>query len=325
MTLLFSLAAIVTGFLLDLILGDPPGVPHIVRLMGVCISRLEKLLRRIFPKNPRGELWGGALMAAAVIIVFTAPVFIVLFFAYRFSPYLGFAAESLLIWQCLAMKSLRVESMKVYGELESGDILRARKSVSMIVGRDTENLDEAGVTRAAVETVAESTSDGVIAPMLYIMLGGAALGVLYKAVNTMDSMVGYKNGRYMYFGRPAARLDDVFGWLPSRLTAMLMIISAAAARLDARGAYRIWRRDRKSHASPNSGQSESACAGALGVRLVGPAAYSGVPHQKPYIGDDFRPVVPGDIKSANRLMYASAYVMLAFAAAVRGVVYIAII
>jgi adenosylcobinamide-phosphate synthase len=191
----------------------------------------------------------------------------------------------------------------------------------MIVGRDTENLDEPGVTRAAVETVAESTADGVIAPMLYMLFGGAALGCLYKAVNTMDSMVGYRNERYLYFGRAGARLDDVFGYLPARMAAMLIIASAAFLRQNARQAYRIWRRDRRNHASPNSGHTEAACAGALGVRLAGPAAYSGVPRLKPYIGDGLRPIVPEDIKIANRLLYMSAALMLALAVIARGVLY----
>jgi len=191
----------------------------------------------------------------------------------------------------------------------------------MIVGRDTENLDELGVTRAAVETVAESTADGVIAPMFCIMLGGAPLGVLLKAISTMDSTVGYKNERYLYFGRAGARLDDVFGYIPARLAAWLMIFSAKLTGLNTRGAVRIWRRDRKNHASPNSGHTEAACAGALGVRLAGSAVYSGELREKPYIGDDTRQILPEDIKKANKLMYVTAALMLVVAAIVRGAIY----
>ncbi|MCL2409851.1 MAG: adenosylcobinamide-phosphate synthase CbiB [Oscillospiraceae bacterium] len=319
--LLYSTAAMIAGFSLDLIIGDPQRFPHIVRLMGLTISKLERLLQHIFPKTPRGEILGGVILAVVVVVLFTGPVFIALFFAYRFSPWLGFSIETLFIYQCLAIKSLRVESMKVFHALKSGNILLARKNLSMIVGRDTENLDEQGIARAAVETVAESTADGVIAPMFYIMLGGAAFGILLKAVSTMDSMVGYKNERYLYFGRAGARFDDVFGYIPARLAAYMMIVSAKLTGLNARGAARIWRRDRKNHASPNSGHTEAACSGALGIRLAGPAIYSGELREKPYIGDDTRQIVPDDIKKATRLTYAAAALMLMFAIIVRGVVY----
>ena len=311
----------IAGFLLDLIIGDPQRFPHIVRLIGLTISTLETLLRRIVPKTPRGEISGGAILAIVVIALFTVPVFTALFFAYRYSPWLGFTLETLFVYQCLAVKSLRVESMKVYRSLKQGDIADARKNLAMIVGRDTEILDAQGVTRAAIETVAESTADGVISPMFYIMLGGAPLGMLLKAVNTMDSMVGYKNKRYLHFGRTGARLDDVFGYLPARLAAWLMIVSAKLTGFNARGAARIWRRDCKNHASPNSGHTEAACAGALDIRLAGPAVYAGERREKPYIGDDTRQTVPEDIRNANKLMVAAAALMLVLAIIVRGVIY----
>jgi adenosylcobinamide-phosphate synthase len=221
--------------------------------------------------------------------------------------------ESLLCWQLLAAKSLKTESMKVYHSLCDDDIESARKNVSMIVGRDTVGLDEGGITRAAVETVAENASDGVVTPLLYIMLGGAALGCLYKAVNTMDSMVGYKSDKYLHFGRAAAKLDDALNYIPSRLCALLMIVAACLLRLDGKNAYHIWRRDKRKHASPNSAQTESVCAGALGIRLAGPASYFGKVHYKPYIGDDTRPISADDIARANKLMYAASILALIFA------------
>ena len=314
---LCSTGAMVIGFLFDIAIGDPPRFPHIVRLMGALVSKLEKLTRHVLPKTQRCELIGGIVLAAVIMLIFTGSVLAGLIFAYRFSILLGLAIESLLCGHILAIKSLRTESMKVYKGLKSGDIMLTRKNVAMIVGRDTETLDEAGISRAAVETVAENTADGVIAPMFFIMLGGAALGCLYKAVSTMDSMLGYRNERYLWFGRAAARLDDAFGWIPARLSALLIILSAALTGHSARGAARIWRRDRRNHASPNSGQSEAACAGALGIRIAGPASYRGVLHEKPYIGDDIRPITPEDIISANRLMYASAAVMFVAAVIVR--------
>ncbi|MCL2461649.1 MAG: adenosylcobinamide-phosphate synthase CbiB, partial [Defluviitaleaceae bacterium] len=290
MTVVFwSFGALFTGFALDMIFGDPHGFPHIARGIGRLISALEKYLRRLFPKTVRGETAAGILFACAVLIVCTGVPFAALYLGYHFFMPLGYIIESFLCWQLLAVKSLKTESMKVYDNLRADDIEGARENVSMIVGRDTAALDREGVTRAAVETVAENASDGVTAPLLYIMLGGAALGCLYKAVNTMDSMVGYKNERYLHFGRAAAKMDDVLNFIPSRLCALLMIAGAYLLRFDGKNALRIWRRDRRCHASPNSAQTESVCAGALGVRLAGPASYFGVIHDKPHIGDDARP------------------------------------
>lgn len=201
------------------------------------------------------------------------------------------------------------------------DIGRARKAVSMIVGRDTGGLDEAGVTRAAVETVAENASDGVVAPLFYIMLGGATLGCLYKAANTLDSMVGYRNERYIDFGRFAAKLDDVLNFIPSRLCALLMIGAARLCRMDAKNALRVWKRDRFKHASPNSAQTEAVMAGALRVRLAGNAYYFGRLYEKPYIGDDLRPIEAGDIRRSHSLLYVTAALMLLLALIIRGVLY----
>lgn len=232
----------------------------------------------------------------------------ILYLAYHISFYLGLAVESFMCYQILATKSLKVESDRVYQEIQTGDIARARKAVSMIVGRDTQNLTIEGVTKAAVETVAENTSDGVIAPLFYMVIGGALLGFGYKAVNTMDSMVGYKNDRYLYFGRTAAKLDDIVNYIPARISALLMVVSCflCGKEFDGKRAWYIFKRDRCKHASPNSAQTEAVCAGALGIRLAGNASYFGKIVEKPYIGDAERAVETEDIKRADRLLYATA-------------------
>ena len=307
---LWRAGAMLAGFALDMLFGDPYHFPHIVRFMGSLISTLEKWLRKKLPQHERGEKCAGVLLVLLVLIVCMGVPFFLLWACYSCYVPLGFVLESFLCYQLLAAKSLKTESMKVYHSLQKEDIEEARKNVSMIVGRDTETLDKDGITRAAVETVAENTSDGVIAPLFYIMLGGAVLGCLYKAVNTMDSMVGYKNDKYLHFGRMAARTDDVLNYVPSRLCALLMIAAAFFLSFDGKNALRIWRRDRRKHASPNSAQTEAVCAGALGIRLAGPAAYFGKTHDKPYIGDACRAIEPEDIPRANRLMYGATVLML---------------
>lgn len=298
------------GFLLDMILGDPYFLPHPVRLIGTLISRTEK---RLYPdhaeRNEKKELKNGIILAAVVVGCTAIAASGILFLAYRIHPYAGILAETIMTYQVLAAKCLKVESMKVYDCLKSRDLAAARKAVSMIVGRDTQCLTEEGVAKAAIETVAENTSDGVIAPMIYTAIGGPVLGMIYKAVNTMDSMVGYKNDRYLYFGRAAAKLDDVVNYLPSRWSAYLMIVSAFLGGKDFSGkrAYYIFKRDNRNHKSPNSAQTESVCAGALGIRLAGDASYFGKIVKKPYIGDPVRPVEYEDIRRANRLMYGTAW------------------
>ena len=309
--------AVLGGFLLDALFGDPAWLPHPVVLMGRCISALEKQLRTALPKTPRGELAGGAAVAAVLPLGTLAVTGLACWAAARLHPALGLALQMLWCGQALAAKGLAQESRNVYKELAKGDLPAARRAVARIVGRDTQNLTAAGVTRAAVETVAENTSDGVIAPLLYMLLGGAPLALTYKAINTMDSMLGYKNEKYLYFGRCAAKLDDAANWLPSRLAALLWVAAAALTGNSARGAWRIWRRDRRRHASPNSAQTESACAGALGVQLVGPAYYFGEYYDKPTIGDPLREIEPRDILRANRMMYAESLLALVLGLAVR--------
>ena len=308
---------LLVGFLIDLVLGDPYCLPHPVRAIGSLISQLERAVRKHFAGNLR---FGGVVLALAVLTVTSGAAWMVLYAAYRISVWIGIAAESVMCYYLIAPKCLRDESMKVCRALEEKDTEKARKAVSMIVGRDTGRLDAAGITRAAVETVAENTSDGVTAPMLFIAFGGAALGFFYKAVNTMDSMIGYRNEKYTDLGRFTARLDDAVNYLPSRITAIVMILSAYLLGYDGRNAYRIWRRDRRKHASPNSAQTESVCAGALGVRLAGDAYYFGELHRKEYIGDDKRPVEAEDIRRANRLMYCTSVIVLALSVIIRMVI-----
>lgn len=302
--------AVLGGFGLDLLLADPAWMPHPVVGMGRAIAALEKRLRRLFPATPAGERAAGRVLAAALPLGTFALAAGALALAYRLHPAAGFALETLWCWQALALRGLADESGKVYAQLAKGDLPAARRAVSRIVGRDTGSLTAAGVTKAAVETVAENFSDGVAAPLFYLLIRGAPLGLAYKAVNTMDSMVGYKNKTYLHFGRAAARLDDAANFLPSRLAALLWIGAAGLAGFDGRGAWRIWRRDRLRHASPNSAQTESACAGALGVQLAGPAWYFGEYYDKPTIGDDTRPVEPADILRADRMLYLAGFLAL---------------
>ena len=299
-------AAIPWGFALDLLLADPEGMPHPVVYMGRAITALEGVLRPRLPKTPRGELLGGAVLAAALPAGTFAAASGACRAARRLHPAAGFALETLWCWQALALKGLAAESGRVQAELERGDLPAARKAVARIVGRDTEALPAEGVAKAAVETVAENFSDGVAAPLFYLLIGGAPLALAYKAVNTMDSMVGYKNDRYLYFGRAAARLDDLANLAPSRLAALCWVGAAHLTGQDGRNAWRIWRRDRRNHASPNSAQTESACAGALGVQLAGPASYFGKMVDKPAIGDPKRPVEAADIGRANKMLYGAA-------------------
>ena len=311
--------AVLGGFVLDAIFGDPAWLPHPVVYMGKAISTLEKGLRARLPKTPEGELWGGRILAFCLPLGTLALTSLVCMGAAALHPLLGLAVQMFWCGQALAAKGLVQESMNVYRELTKPDLPAARIAVSRIVGRDTQALTAKGVTKAAVETVAENASDGVIAPLLYMLLGGAPLALSYKAINTMDSMVGYKNTQYLYFGRAAAKLDDIANYLPSRIAALLWVAAAALTGNDTRNAWRIWRRDRRNHASPNSAQTESACAGALNVQLAGPAYYFGEYYPKPTIGDAVRPIEPEDIRRADRMMYAESLLALALGLVIRGI------
>ena len=311
------LAAALLGFVLDLLLGDPPWMPHPVVLMGRCITALEGRLRALFPATPRGELAAGGVMALSLPLGTLLLSWGALHGLRLIHPGLSLLLGTVWSWQVLALRGLGEESGKVYRALREGTLAQARQAVGRIVGRDTGELTAEGVTRAAVETVAENFSDGVVAPMCFLFLGGAPLALCYKAINTLDSMVGYKNDRYLYFGRASARLDDLANLIPSRLAALLLIAAAPLAGEDGKGAFHIWRRDRRRHASPNSAQTESAMAGALGVELAGPARYFGRLVDKPVIGDPVRPIVPEDILRANHLLYLGGLLSLLVLGSIR--------
>ena len=302
--------ALWTGFLIDLVFGDPVYAFHPIRLIGNLIGKSEKAIRKALPNNEKSELIGGFILWIWVATVSFFVPFILLKCLYRVNFWLGFILESIFFWQIIAAKSLKTESMKVYKAFEEGDTEKARKAVSMIVGRDTASLTAEGITKAAVETVAENTSDGVTAPLIFAALFGASGGFLYKAVNTMDSMVGYKNDKYLYFGRFAAKCDDVFNFIPASITAYFMIISSFILGLDGKNAFKIFLRDRFNHASPNSAQTEAVCAGALDVMLAGDAYYFGKLYKKKTIGDNIRKIEPKDIKNANNLMYMTSVLIL---------------
>lgn len=306
----WSLMALVIGFIIDFFVGDPHGFPHPIVLIGKLISALDRGLRRLFPTTPKGERTAGAVLWILTVSLSTAVPGLILFLCHQVSPWLRLTVESIMCWQILAARALEKESMLVYKALESGDITASRRAVSMIVGRDTAALDDAAVTRAAVETVAENTSDGVVAPLIFLAIGGAPLGFFYKAVNTMDSMLGYTEPPYKDIGLVPAKADDVVNYIPARLSALLMLAAGFLLDLDVKNGWRIYRRDRRNHASPNSAQTEAMCAGLLGLRLAGDAWYHGVLHRKPFIGDPVREIHHDDIPRTCRLMYLTALLAL---------------
>ena len=302
---MMSLAACVTGFFLDRLFGDPVWLYHPVRIIGKWISFLEKILRKFAGDQEGNEkklLIAGGILWILVILASAAVPMGILYLAEKFSPCAAFVLECFWCYQLLAARSLGKESKKVYKKLIQDDLSEARLAVSMIVGRDTENLTVEGVTKAAVETVAENTNDGVIAPLIYMLIGGPILGFVYKAVNTMDSMLGYKNEKYLYFGRVAAKMDDVAGFIPARISALLMILASCLLGMDGKNALWIWKRDQRKHASPNAAQTEAVCAGALQVQLAGDAWYFGKKHEKDTIGDPIRDIEPRDILRSEKLM-----------------------
>ena len=315
-----SLAALIIGSIVDFILGDPRKLWHPVQGIGWVISRLEKILRRLFPAGRRGERWAGAVLVVLTLLVSVGVPALLLFFLSLVHPLLSFLLSCIFCWQLLAARSLRTESLKVEEALEKEGLEAGRRAVSMIVGRDTRDLTEEGVIKAAVETVAENTSDGVTAPLFYMMLAGPLGGFAYKAVNTMDSMVGYKNEKYRYFGTCAARLDDAANFIPARLSALFMTAAAFLAGYDGKNAWRILKRDRKKHKSPNAAHTEAVMAGALDVQLAGDAWYFGKLVRKPFIGDGIRPIERQDIRRACRLEYATALLQLLVLGALKAAV-----
>ena len=312
-----TLYAILVGFIIDLIIGDPHWMYHPVRVIGKLITFLEDMLRKTFPKTKDGERKSGFVLVVLVCGISVFTVWGLMKLAYYLNFWCGFLLEVIMCYQLFAVRSLKDESMKVYKELAKQDLEASRKAVSMIVGRDTENLTIEGVTKATVETIAENTSDGTLAPMFYMFIGGPVLGWFYKAVNTMDSMVGYKNEKYLNFGRYAAKFDDVMNFIPARLCGWLMILASMFLKMDWKNAKKIFVRDRFNHASPNSAQTEAVMAGALCIQLAGDAWYFGKRYEKPIIGDALRPVEIEDIPRANRLLYATAIVSLIIFSVIR--------
>ncbi|MCL5058677.1 MAG: adenosylcobinamide-phosphate synthase CbiB [Actinobacteria bacterium] len=296
------------AYLVDLAVGDPPRLPHPVAALGKLIELLERLLYR-----PGGfwSLAGGALMALAVVGFAYGATALLIYGLGLISPWLAVAAQIWLVSTTLAARGLAGAAGDVLKPLIDGDLQTARNLVARIVGRETSSLDSAGVTRAAVETVAENTVDGVIAPLFYALLGGAPLAMAYRAVNTLDSMVGYKNERYLHFGRFSARLDDAANYIPARICGLTMLAAAWITGRRAGLALRVVVRDARKHPSPNSGIAEAAMAGALGVRLGGLNVYGGRESFREYMGDSVFPLIPGHIRQAADLMYLSSFLALA--------------
>ncbi len=303
-----NVVSVALGFILDLIIGDPYRLPHPIRWIGSFIALQERAVRKVLKGSML--ILGGAVITALTLGISIAVTVAILHIAYGINRYLGILTEAVVCFYMLALKSLKKESMAVCHALEKGDRDEARRLVSKIVGRDTDRLDEKGIARAAVETVAENTSDGVIAPLFYMLIFGGVGGVAYKAVNTLDSMLGYKDEKYFYIGKIPARLDDLVNFIPARLSAFFMLIGAFILGYDVKNAVRIFIRDRYKHKSPNSAQTESVCAGALGLRLAGDAYYFGRLYKKPAIGDDINEICPEDIERADRLLYAAAFMTI---------------
>lgn len=305
--------ALLLGYAADALFGDPYRLPHIIRLVGSLIAVAERHLRRLLPKTRSGELVGGTLLCVVVLSVMCGAATVALSLLWNVSDVAGYIGEAFVCYQMLAARQLEIEAKRVTEALEGDGLGASRQQLSQIVGRDTAALDEAGVLRATIETVAENASDGVVAPLVFLGLLGPVGGLAYKCVNTMDSMVGYRNERYRYFGRVAARLDDVTNWFPARLSGLIMCLVAPLVHLSGPGARRIMVRDARRHVSPNAGFPEAATAGALGIALVGPASYFGVVHDKPWIGDATREVEPADVDRACALMRATGHVALVVA------------
>lgn len=311
-----TLCAILAGFMLDYILGDPQNPYHPVRFLGWMNTLGIRLYNRLRPQGKLTQFLYGTFMAVIIIALTYGGIFALIKLLHLVSFWLGFAVEAILSYFIIASRCLNTESMRIHSALVREDLEGAREILSTIVGRDTKQLDHEKIIKATVETVAENLSDGVIAPLFYLFIGGVPLGFAYKAVNTLDSTVGYKNEMFMYLGKFSARLDDAANFIPARLSALLMLISAGVMGFDLKNALKIYARDRYNHLSPNSAHTESVCAGALNIQLGGPSTYHGKLVAKPTIGDYNRQVQLADIKSVNKLMQASSVLFLVIGAAI---------
>lgn len=313
MSLFSWLSAWCVAALLDYWLGDPHHWPHPVRWMGNLVNLLQRAVRHVC-HSPQALRWGGGVMWLVVVAVTGGVSWGVLVLAERVHPLLGWVVNTWMIFTLLAGRCLAESAGEVEQALRKGDLPLSREKLSWIVGRDTSQLQPPQITRAVVETVAENSVDGVIAPLFFLMLGGAPLAMAYKAVNTLDSMVGYKNARYKDIGLVSARMDDVANYLPARIGWLLLSAAARLCQFNGLSALRIGWRDRKQHSSPNCAWSEGAVAGALGVRLGGPNNYFGERVEKPWIGENLREITPDDIPASVRmLMVASGLALVLFA------------
>jgi adenosylcobinamide-phosphate synthase len=298
------------AYFVDHLAGDPEWFPHPVRLIGAAVSIGESWLRRP-GQSSSFELLSGTGLTIAVVGSSYWITAAIIRLAHRCSPVWGSTVELALAWTCLAARNLEQEATAVTAALQTGDLPHARARLARIVGRDTETLDSRGVSRAAIETVAESASDGIMAPLFYMALGGVPLAMAYKAVNTLDSMIGHADSSYFYFGKTAARLDDAANYLPSRISALAIVAAAKLlSHTDPQAAWRIWQRDGSKHKSPNAGQPESAMAGALHVSLGGDNTYAGelIPAQR--IGAEFQPPSPDEATQAIRLVSVASLIGL---------------
>lgn len=332
------MGAIAIGFILDLVFGDPQGLLHPVQIIGWFITAFKELtwkvlygcnyqeMKRQRKKRKKGaEKVFGFLIALIIVPSTYIVVWQIMNFAEMIHPIAKFVVEALLIYQIFATKSLKTESMKVYRKLKSGSFRGARRELSYLVGRDTQELDKEEVIKADVETIAENIADGVIAPMFFVALGGAPLGFAYKAANTLDSMLGYRNKEYQNIGFASAKFDDIWNFIPARLAALLMIIACAILRLDVANAWKIFRRDRYNHLSPNSAQTESVVAGALGLQLGGTHTYFGKVVKKPTIGDAKRRASVEDIRKTNNILYVTACINLVISIGIAALIQLVII
>lgn len=292
---------VLAAYAIDLVIGDPRSLPHPVILMGKAIKRIEKLIRSFF-SHPIALKKAGIILPIVVVGGSFALTWGILKGLYMIHPWAAWIAESILIATTIAIKGLKDAGMVVFGHLSRGDLPAARHALSMIVGRDTTHLEEPEIVRGTVETVAENIVDAIVSPLFYALVGGAPLAMAYRAVNTLDSMVGYKNDKYMNLGWASARLDDIANYIPARITAVLLIISARIMSLDYKRAYRTVKHDARLHPSPNSGFPESAVAGALGIRLGGENRYEGIVSFRAYMGESTRVMNASDIKATIRLM-----------------------
>ena len=292
------------AFLLDIMIGDPRWFPHPVRMIGVCIEYCEKVLRRLVPS----EQVGGIFLAFIIVIGTYLVTYQLLVFFYEIRWSLGIITSIVIIFFSLSTRDLLRETRNVLNALKSGNLKNARKNLSRIVGRDTQNLSEEQIATGCIETSAENIVDGIIAPLFYAFIGGPALAMAYKSINTLDSMVGYKNDKYIDFGRASAKLDDIANYIPARIAAVVLPIASYLSGADYSNSVKILKRDGQKHPSPNSGIPEAAIAGALGIRLGGPSIYNDVSSYKPFIGDQQKDVSFDDINSASKIVMVSAII-----------------